>query len=173
MFKHLSSLILVGLLAVSAATPVLANDVEAQNFLAIPAPELASQTISQLSPQAMAQQYVKNQLALHSLTTDEFLALDAPLQRQVLTPGRSRPLTREQRHTMMAKRVSVPDNVLNTLTVGATVDTTTQKRFGVVIPTMAQVKFDNGLVVHPLLFGNSLVMLRDNGQIASVTPALF
>lgn len=173
MFKHLSALIAVGLLAVSTAASVLANEIEAQSFLAIPAAELAVQTTRQLSPQAMAQQYVKNQLALHNLTTDEFLALDAPLQRQVLTPGRSRPLTREQRHTIMAKRVSVPDNVLNTLTVGSTVDATTQNRFGVVIPTMAQVKFENGLTVHPLLFGNTLVMLRDNGQIASVTPELF
>jgi hypothetical protein len=141
-------------------------------FLILPSGVVASQTMTQ-TPAAVVTQYVQNQLALHGLTPEAYLSLDASLQRQVMTPGRSMVLSREQTRQIVPKRIALPTQVMQSLVLGSQVDTQTIGRFGVGIPTMHAIKTSQGMTLTPILFGNTLVMINHEGRIMGVTHGMF
>ncbi|MFM7469202.1 MAG: hypothetical protein ACKO37_06860 [Vampirovibrionales bacterium] len=148
------------------------NATEDSAFLILPSGVITTQAVSQ-TPAMAVQGYVLNQLAVHGITPEQYISLDAPLQRQVMMPGRSMVLSREQSRQIVPKRIAVPSTIMQTLTLGNTLDTHVIEKFGVGIPTMQSMKNHDGMTLTPILFGNTLVMLNHEGRILGVTSHMF
>jgi hypothetical protein len=136
--KALTSLLSVALLSVAVCGSLAvqaAEQPQAQSFIAISSVPLTQITQITEADKTIVVAYVQEQLRAYSLDLNQYLSLDANLQRNIMSlPGRQSPLTREQRRLIIPFRKAVPSTVIGSLELNNVVSSNVIDRYSVPLP---------------------------------------
>ncbi|MCX5920201.1 MAG: hypothetical protein NTW61_02585 [Candidatus Melainabacteria bacterium] len=166
-FLTLSKLTLAFALVVTAVLSTANNaNAEDQAFLSVFSP-ITGQTIQQGYSSAPTISYIQKQVVAYDLRLEQLLSMPIGIQREVLSlDGVQRPLTREERHAIVAFRSVVPTEVINSVVHSNYISEGTLALYGVTIPNNIS-KLPDGYKC--VLLGNRVLFVNQaNSVISSV-----
>jgi hypothetical protein len=168
--KALVSLLSVVALCLTVSGSLLAQAAEqpqAESFMAVSSIPLTQITQITEADKTIVVAYVQEQLRAYSLDLNQYLSLDANLQRTIMSlPGRQSPLTREQRRLIIPFRKAVPSTVIGSLELNNVVSSNVLDRYSVPLP----ISIGNASTMIPAgytrrLIGNQYVLLNQDNRI--------
>lgn len=137
---------------------------ENQAFLSVYSP-IVGQTIQQSYSAAPTLAYIQKQVVAYDVRLEQLLSMPLYLQREILSmDGTQRPLTREERHSLVPFRSVVPTEVLQGVIHSNRISEGTLSLYGVVIPNSVS-QLPEGFKC--VLLGNRLLFLNGNNAVLS------
>jgi hypothetical protein len=150
--------VLVGVTSLSTASA------ENQAFLSVYSP-IIGQTIQQSYSAAPTLAYIQKQVVAYDVRLEQLLSMPLYLQREILSmDGTQRPLTREERHSLVPFRSVVPTEVQQSVIHSNRVSEGTLSLYGVTIPNSVS-QLPEGFKC--VLLGNRLLFLNASNTVLS------